>query len=1041
MGSDKSTGESCGNQEKYRGDGPNICIKTSESRVAASFKWLDREARDSTYTSYTQVSDRPGCSFDFGSNGYTASCNMGGELLQFTIPSNKKGLIWARAQVDGSLGSMVASAQKYRGHKSTFGLKFKTLRAVRKTETQPVPPALVLGAVVERGAFNNRWPFHEYSLARDDRKDAEGGICALFSHVRGKFLIQVLRIEQQSCRPEAVTCSPVQGSSVVSLQLDLPSKFRQLVSPQDAIARNPPKVDAQLFWVKPGGERTNIKLDTTRHNVNLETLEMPTWLADGSVHVPVNVQRDDPIVFIFTLQLCEKSLTEAEPLPDLTSESVHNWLGIDPSSDWATGPMWETIFFRRDYLTNCVSELCEVNLVARCLEKIQHVDAVLLPKGEYFPPSKNKDPLQRRGEEKDEKAPLALVSNTIFGPELDMQALFWKVRFLVKAQEFLAKTYEDTLHEKTSQNPVGDTGFHRNVGIAELHGRLLQSDIERILLFVLSFLEPRNGRWPAFLMPQPQTKDDFRSPYYVIITIWYLIKKGYRTASMGHMHTLDKGPSWLAERLPSQHFHFDKDTEGEVLMLNWIYYGSIAHLVDPPGDLKPWLNNTWGVASDLHDKVLRLRRAAKIALAAKVSSRRPYVPSDEVVDRLAFLAHELDLEQDQQEHHGAHVCSLVMSRVRDRVYTKTINPGSIDWEDQSGHRDISAPWEIFVLSHHSRLVMANLEAGKSANKAGVARRAREIEKYKGRFSVFLTANASLMPCWERNNMASCQAWLRSETPAVLAATLLDIYQKCMKQHATAHQMQHAGPLSKKEEEELSKEKELERLWALTSKSAARRAETDDSPPLDWTKFKPPRRYHPRHFFRSMEDTPEKYTKVEMGRVRIPSTLRDYLRPKQSDKFVARGWTRPDLEKLVKNMKSTDTADISLMDIPTFDRTVKQDDKAQKLCIFGRLTPSDHSKLLRADTDDWDTAGKPQGEVNYTTLGLKDAEEKELVDALSRSLVIRRVQHRMIVMPDVCNKDFVELLIHVLHRESTDCVANHSFQLARFSLGGGGGTTE
>lgn len=37
------------------------------------------------------------------------------------------------------------------------------------------------------------------------------------------------------------------------------------------------------------------------------------------------------------------------------------------------------------------------------------------------------------------------------------------------------------------------------------------------------------------------------------------------------------------------------------------------------------------------------------------------------------------------------------------------------------------------------------------------------------------------------------------------------------------------------------------------------------------------------------------------------------------------------------------------------------------------------------------------------------------------------------MPDVSDKDLVEMLIYVLHRGSIDCIANHMFRFSRFSL--------
>jgi hypothetical protein len=68
--------------------------------------------------------------------------------------------------------------------------------------------------------------------------------------------------------------------------------------------------------------------------------------------------------------------------------------------------MWHDIFFQREIAKNLASELTEVNLVARCLERILHVDAV--PQGP---------------KEANRMRHLALLNNIVLGAELDMQAL------------------------------------------------------------------------------------------------------------------------------------------------------------------------------------------------------------------------------------------------------------------------------------------------------------------------------------------------------------------------------------------------------------------------------------------------------------------------------------------------------------------------------------------------------------------------------------------------------------------------------------------
>lgn len=85
---------------------------------------LDAKIRaGAEYVSYSQLSDLPACSFDFGDNGYAASANYGGELLQMTAPSDEYGIIFARGDFEYSLYLSLARGQQERGGKSSFGLK------------------------------------------------------------------------------------------------------------------------------------------------------------------------------------------------------------------------------------------------------------------------------------------------------------------------------------------------------------------------------------------------------------------------------------------------------------------------------------------------------------------------------------------------------------------------------------------------------------------------------------------------------------------------------------------------------------------------------------------------------------------------------------------------------------------------------------------------------------------------------------------------------------------------------------------------------
>jgi hypothetical protein len=99
-------------------------VSTVKIAEAKPFDQLDaKSCAGPEYVSYSQLSDLPACSFDFGDNGYAASSNYGGEILQMTTPSDEHGIIFARGDFEYSLYLALARGQKERGGKSSFGLK------------------------------------------------------------------------------------------------------------------------------------------------------------------------------------------------------------------------------------------------------------------------------------------------------------------------------------------------------------------------------------------------------------------------------------------------------------------------------------------------------------------------------------------------------------------------------------------------------------------------------------------------------------------------------------------------------------------------------------------------------------------------------------------------------------------------------------------------------------------------------------------------------------------------------------------------------
>ncbi|KAK4121814.1 hypothetical protein N657DRAFT_98288 [Parathielavia appendiculata] len=87
------------------------------------FPWLSADDRGAEYVSYSEFTDLPACSFDFGDQGYAASSNNGGNLLQMTARSDKHGIVFARGDFEYSLYLSLARGQRISGGKSAFGLQ------------------------------------------------------------------------------------------------------------------------------------------------------------------------------------------------------------------------------------------------------------------------------------------------------------------------------------------------------------------------------------------------------------------------------------------------------------------------------------------------------------------------------------------------------------------------------------------------------------------------------------------------------------------------------------------------------------------------------------------------------------------------------------------------------------------------------------------------------------------------------------------------------------------------------------------------------
>jgi hypothetical protein len=181
------------------------------------FSWLSAHDRGAAYISYSEFTDLPACSFDFGDRGYAASSNNGGDLLQMTARSDKHGILFARGDFECSLYLSLARGQRDRGGKSAFGLQ--VAEPERSADMNPGDEPkfnYALGPIIERGCYNYRWPYNEFCLHAVDKScdgfplitdPSKTGTCSVLSFVRNGVVYQLLRLDppqDQNLCPELV---------------------------------------------------------------------------------------------------------------------------------------------------------------------------------------------------------------------------------------------------------------------------------------------------------------------------------------------------------------------------------------------------------------------------------------------------------------------------------------------------------------------------------------------------------------------------------------------------------------------------------------------------------------------------------------------------------------------------------------------------------------------------------------------------------------------------------------------------------------------
>ncbi|KAI0891808.1 hypothetical protein F4806DRAFT_489206 [Annulohypoxylon nitens] len=666
--------------------------------VRKSFNWLRREARGPTYISFSAFSDRPACSFDFGDNGCAASCNFGGELLQMRARDDEKGLVFAHGDFERTYYSSLARAQRKHGRQATFGLGIarnqKPFQNDKNKSKSERGSNLKLGEMIERGCFNYRWPFNEYVLLlneADDSSPKETGTCTRVSFVENGILYQVIRLEK-GCRLEADICHYTPWMGQVALSVGGLVHFGELDTDVPYAKFDQSTLKSGLLSLEGSSNRLDIRV---RQLIGDKYKDLPLYLPNnnedyggqnkvGSYRAYVDLPgtnngnfQDRQVTFIAEFKLQgTKGNDEWPETPN--SETIYDYLGIDCRSETATGVMWETIFLQREEKSSYFSELSEVNLVGRCVEKILTVDLVPAT-------------IHKKDHVFNNEQPLSLISNMFVQPSIDLESLFWKVRFLVKAYRFLS-SFKD-IHSQQVSDESSDNAIDQkpsNTTKVESHDHTIKSawapvaTIEEIVEFQMKRIQASPGTHTS---PQSLASKTFQSNYYYSYNFkWNWID--------------DKTKSWSADDcllsncLPPDNLLPEHKERERVALLKWYHYASILNLTKR----QMHLPQSWD-KEGLNHKVNQLERDARRAAAAKLSSRHPYSAEDEIIDRLGNRA--------------GSVSSITSRRILERDYTHYLNPGNLLGGEKG---PTSGPWEIHALCYHSRLLVENYQYKKNDEK-------------------------------------------------------------------------------------------------------------------------------------------------------------------------------------------------------------------------------------------------------------------------------------------------------------------------------------
>lgn len=530
----------------------------------------------------------------------------------------------------------------------------------------------------------------------------------------------------------------------------------------------------------------------------------------------------------------------------------------------------------------------------------------------------------------------------------------WKMRFLVKVDQLLysvvraavdallspgerrddrtpslqAQYEHDSLMSASTTGERWYKGSDDDIIVAEATIRRIRNAVGETMAYMVETLLKKTLS-QAILLPDAAAGD--LSHYYVMITLCYVVRN-YPKARWCWQDELEQdttqttrasadwGLSVLASRLPSRRtspglHRSHAGTRVRTTMLEWLHHESIFSLQQDflSGSVIPseWhYGGTFVLAGNA-------RQAAKSELMRKIAYAHSYRPDDEVEDRLAFLSQEMWPDLDEAEQ----IANRVTKRIEERDVTRTIDLCRFD---PGQERSAEGPWELHALCHHSRFVVA-VQKMYMARRGGGEVTEERVEHYRKLLYPFFTSEASVTPSWKRDSSSARRGFFASEATAVVGSTLIEICYADMElfRHqeqadspwtagsrptiralgAGSHLGQTAsvdsdGPFPGAGETDrlvaraYLREKEDNLFLRQLKTLVAVTMQKDLGTGIDYLQFRPPQRYHPSEFFKSLDDTPELYEDAAMQEreLKMHIVVRDMLaervRPSDDREAVA-----------------------------------------------------------------------------------------------------------------------------------------------------------